>query len=123
MQPVRDNARYYCVFAIAAISLMTLLFLNLFVGVVIESFNLEKEQLSLNNLLKKVEQMWIETCQLCYTRKPNITTPISGTAKFRDSMIRICNSQKFDTFILVMILCNTVSLTLKWYGQTKEFET
>jgi hypothetical protein len=33
---------------------MTLLFLNLFVGVVIESFNHEKEELSLNKLLKKV---------------------------------------------------------------------
>lgn len=40
---------------------MTLLCLNLFVGVVIESFNIEKEELSLNKLLKKVEQTWIET--------------------------------------------------------------
>jgi len=55
LAPVRDSARHYCVFAIASTSLMTLLFLNLFVGVVIESFNLEKDQLSLNNLLKKVE--------------------------------------------------------------------
>lgn len=56
---------------------MTLLFLNLFVGVVIESFNLEKEQLSLNALLKKVEQTWIETLQLCYSAKPKITTPLT----------------------------------------------
>jgi len=56
---------------------MTLLFLNLFVGVVIESFNLEKEELSLNNLLKKVEKSWIETCQLCYSAKPRISTPFT----------------------------------------------
>jgi len=42
--------------------LMTMLFLNMFVGVVIESYNDEKEELSLNGLLKKVEQDWIETC-------------------------------------------------------------
>lgn len=77
LAPVRDSARHYCVFAIASTSLMTLLFLNLFVGVVIESFNLEKDQLSLNNLLKKVEQTWIETCQLCYGAKPTITTPLT----------------------------------------------
>jgi len=41
---------------------MTMLFLNMFVGVVIESYNDEKEELSLNGLLKKVEQDWIETC-------------------------------------------------------------
>ncbi len=40
---------------------MTLLFLNLFVGVVIDSFNNEKEELSLNKLLKKVQKTWIET--------------------------------------------------------------
>jgi voltage-dependent calcium channel T type alpha-1G len=55
LQPIRDSKRYYCVFAVASTSLMTLLFLNLFVGVVIESFNKEKEDLLLNNLLKKVE--------------------------------------------------------------------
>jgi len=109
------------VFAIASTVLMTLLFLNLFVGVVIESFNKEKELLSLNNLLKKVEKAWIETCQLCYNSKPRITTPETG-AKFRDNMIKICNSSKFDNFILLMILGNTLSLTLKWYGQSKDFE-
>lgn len=121
LQPVRDSKRYYCVFAIASTVLMTLLFLNLFVGVVIESFNKEKEELSLNKLLKKVEKSWIETCQLCYKTEPKIRTPETG-ARFRDRMIKICNSTKFDNFILVMILGNTLSLTLKWYGQSKEFE-
>lgn len=55
MQPVRDAKRIYCIFAIFCTVFMTLLFLNLFVGVVIESFNHEKEELSLNKLLKKVQ--------------------------------------------------------------------
>jgi len=100
---------------------MTLLFLNLFVGVVIESFNKEKEDLLLNNLLKKVEQTWIETCQLCYNTKPMITTPLTNR-RFRDTMIKICNSSKFENIILLFILGNTLSLALKWYGQSKEFE-
>jgi len=37
-------------------------------------------------------------------------------------MIKICNSAKFDNFILIMILGNTLSLTLKWYDQSKAFE-
>lgn len=39
IQPIRDSKRFYCIFAIALTVLMTLLFLNLFVGVVIESYN------------------------------------------------------------------------------------
>jgi hypothetical protein len=115
IHPVRDSKRYYCVFAIALTVLMTLLFLNLFVGVVIESFNVEKEELSLNKLLRKVDMSWIETCQLCYSAKPRISTPFTQK-RFRDGMIKICNSSKFDNFILLCILGNTMSLTLKWYG-------
>lgn len=73
-QPITNNAVIYKVYAIATQIFMTLLFLNLFIGVVIESFNREKDELSLNKLLKKVEQTWIETLQLCYSAKPSITT-------------------------------------------------
>jgi hypothetical protein len=115
MQPVRDAKRIYCIFAIFCTVFMTLLFLNLFVGVVIESFNHEKEELSLNKLLKKVQQTWIETLQLCYTAKPSISTPKTNKM-LRDLMIDLCDSKKFDNFILLCILGNTLSLTLKWYG-------
>jgi hypothetical protein len=115
MQPVRDAKRFYCLFAIFCTVFMTLLFLNLFVGVVIESFNHEKEELSLNKLLKKVQQTWIETLQICYSAKPSISTPKTNQ-KFRDLMIDMCDSKKFDNFILLCILGNTLSLTLKWYG-------
>jgi hypothetical protein len=50
-----------------------------------------------------------------------ITTPLTNR-RFRDTMIKICNSSKFDNFILLMILANTLSLTLKWYGISAEFE-
>jgi len=96
---------------------MTLLCLNLFVGVVIESFNIEKEELSLNKLLKKVEQTWIETLQLCYGAKPSISTPKTNQ-KFRDLFIDICNSKIFDNFILACILGNTLALCIVWYGQS-----
>jgi hypothetical protein len=40
--------------------ILSLLFLNLFVGVVIETFNKEKETLSLNKELKDGERDWIQ---------------------------------------------------------------
>lgn len=115
LQPIRDSKRYYCIFAMGSTIFMTLLFLNLFVGVVIESFNREKEELSLNKLLAKVEKTWIETMQLCYTAKPNITTPKTGTAYIRNQLIDLCNSRKFDTFILICIIINTILMTIIWY--------
>jgi hypothetical protein len=45
---------------------ITLLFLNLFVGVVIETFNKEKEALSLNSLLRGIERKWIDVQLMTY---------------------------------------------------------
>jgi len=45
---------------------ITLLFLNLFVGVVIETFNKEKEALSLNSLLRLIERKWIDVQIMTY---------------------------------------------------------
>jgi len=43
------------------IVLICLLFLNLFVGVIMDSFNSEKEKLDMNYMLKKTERAWMKT--------------------------------------------------------------
>ena len=47
-EPVLGNNPFYIVFFMLLLVIIFLLFLNLFVGVVIETFNTEKEYLSLN---------------------------------------------------------------------------
>ena len=54
----------------AVMVVLYMLFLNLFVGVVIESFNNEKEELSLNSLLRQIEKKWIDVQLMTYTAKP-----------------------------------------------------
>jgi len=51
---------YVVVMYILLIILICLLFLNLFVGVVIETFNTEKVKLTFNHLLTLTERQWIE---------------------------------------------------------------
>lgn len=53
--------------------------------------------------------------QLCYTAKPNITTPKSEHVTCRNRLIDLCNSKKFDTFILICIITNTILMTIIWY--------
>jgi hypothetical protein len=50
-QPKMNNKPFYIIFGIFIEILINLLFLNLFVGVVIETFNQEKEKINKNNLL------------------------------------------------------------------------
>lgn len=52
---------------------------------------------------------------MTYQAKPSIKVNTTGFA-FRDFMINIATSEKFDQFIMAMILGNTFVLSLKWYA-------
>lgn len=100
---------------------ITLLFLNLFVGVVIETFNKEKEALSLNSLLRTIERKWIDVQIMTYQAKPVVKTNLTGSC-VRDFMIRIALHPAFDQFIMIMILMNTLVLGIKWYAMPDSVE-
>jgi voltage-dependent calcium channel T type alpha-1G len=58
--PMEGYSNFMIIYMIILIIIISLLFLNLFVGVVIETFNREKENLSFNSLLKPSQRSWIE---------------------------------------------------------------
>jgi voltage-dependent calcium channel R type alpha-1E len=109
------NNPSYIIFCMSIMIFITLLFLNLFVGVVIETFNKEKEALSLNSLLRSIERKWIDVQIMTYQAKPRIKFNSTGR-RLRDTMIRIATHPKFDQFIMLMILSNTIVLAIKWYA-------
>lgn len=59
MTPVRDYNQGLIIFFMVLVIFLCMLFLNLFVGIIIEAFNSEKETLSHNHLLKFEENQWI----------------------------------------------------------------
>jgi len=120
--PKDNHAPSFIIFCMALMVFITLLFLNLFVGVVIETFNKEKEALSLNSLLRSIERKWIDVQIMTYQAKPRIKINSTGK-KMRDFMIKIATHPKFDQFIMLMILANTFVLALKWYAMPEELVT
>ena len=70
MTPIYDNRRYYCAITILCCLLLYMIFLNLFIGVVVQSFNIEKEKLSHNAHLTKLETEYVDICLLCYKAQP-----------------------------------------------------
>ena len=59
-QPIRENGPYWVFFFILFIVFGALFIMNLFVGVVINNFNLEKEKLGKNHLLTKTQAEWVQ---------------------------------------------------------------
>lgn len=66
MQPVEGGKPFYIIFGILIEILINLLFLNLFVGVVIETFNEEKEKINKNDLLSQEQKKWISVQLMGY---------------------------------------------------------
>lgn len=65
-QPVTLSKPIFIIFGLLIEILINLLFLNLFVGVVIETFNQEKEKINKNNLLTEQQKKWIQVQLMGY---------------------------------------------------------
>jgi hypothetical protein len=96
-------------------------FLNLFIGVVVSTFNSEHEKLGGNNLLTEKQREWIDL-KLLILR----SAPVRKIKAPKCSIFRKCYyiqvHRHFDTFIFVCILVNTIFLCLKWYQQPIELQ-
>lgn len=106
-------------FFILYIIVCSFFILNLLMGVVISSFNREKDDLSNNAMLTASQKKWLET------KKMIVETKLKFYMKrpqhfLRKKVYNLVHNQRFDFFILVCIIANTMVLCLTWYGEPPE---
>jgi hypothetical protein len=89
--------------------------LNMFVGVVISSFNNEKQKISNINRLTNLELEYINTCINCFKSKPELLFQSTGN-KFRDILIKIAKSKPFNVAVYIAIFANFLVLIPQYYG-------
>ncbi|CDW82905.1 voltage-gated ion channel superfamily [Stylonychia lemnae] len=114
--PILNNNLFWILFFIAFIIVGSFFLLNLFVGVVISTFNREKDKIGGNNLLTDRQKNWIDTKLIALRAKPKKLV-IQPTNLFRKYCFKLQKQQWFEYFILACIILNTFVLTLKWYYQ------
>ena len=88
---------------------------NLFVGVVISSFNRESENLGKHFLLTAEQKQWIETRLLVVKVNPKLAY-IRPESRFRAIFFDICQHDFFEYFILGCIALNTIVLAIYGVG-------
>ena len=113
--PKRNNKLPFIIFFSVFMVVGSLFILNLFVGVVINTFKTEKELLSRNALLTNLQDEYCEVLTKCYKLRPMTVITKTGN-KFRDNMLLIAQHPAFEIFIFVCICLNTVVLAMSWYG-------
>ncbi len=89
-------------------------FLNLFVGVVISTFNIEHDKIGGNNLLTEKQKEWIDLRLLVLRSEPmrKLRPPEN---RFRAQLFRIQENKWFENFTTCAIIANTAVLMVKWY--------
>ena len=109
-------------FTLIVIFVICLLFLNLFVGVVIETFNTQKEVLTNNHVLTPVQRTYLMTQLLTFTVRPKVYLEADETNRMRFWAQKIVSHSKFEPFILGVIVLNTTVLASNHFGMTPSFE-
>lgn len=120
MQPKEWAAPYYILLSILVNIITNQLFLNLFVGVVIESFNEQKNKLVGLSALTKQKQDWVKMQIMGYQAKPIVKiTQSSDKSWLRNQTIRLVSHWVFDAFITTCIIGNATVMCVTWYGQSQ----
>lgn len=112
----------YSLFFVLSIVMFNLFFMNLFVGVVIDTFNKEKELLSRNHELTDDEREWVNTFIMILKSVPIKKVQIDGKHYIRKRIYDLVEKPFFEYFILSCILLNTAVLSLTWYMQDEIWE-
>jgi len=95
----------------------SLFILNMFVGVVINVFNQEKEKLERNYLLTEIQKEWCDILIKMYKAELLVTHQESGQF-LRDFCYNVVTHKLFDNGIMTCIVFNTFCMALTWYDQS-----
>ena len=119
--PERGSNPYLVILFIVQLIVTSLFILNLFVGVVINTFNVEKEKLSHNNLLTSMQ---LEVCDIqkaIFNSKPDVEI-FKVKSKLQSISHKIVQYKHFENFIFICICLNTLILALTWEGQNQTLQ-
>ena len=109
----------YIIFFVIFMIFGFLFILNLFVGVILNRFNLEKEKLSHNNELTKIQLEYLEVMKNCYLMQPQKLNKKSGN-KCRNFCKDVAGSRTFKVFIFISIVLNSICLSITWYNEPED---
>uniref|UniRef100_A0A7S1XCD4 Voltage-gated ion channel superfamily n=1 Tax=Tetraselmis chuii TaxID=63592 RepID=A0A7S1XCD4_9CHLO len=114
-QPIRDSKLWICLVVVIFLVVCSFFVLNLFVGVTIDKFNdMKAKQEGRSLFLTNDQQNWLTIQKLLAATKPirKFRPPQVG---FRRSVFNIVTTDSFDAFIMAMIMCNVLFMSMEHY--------
>jgi hypothetical protein len=121
MIPIQDNQPLWGIFFMLQIIVTNFLMLNFFAGVVIESFNQERDRTGGQLLLTKCQREWIELQRYIMTLEP-LQTCRPPTNACRAKLFDLYMSDKGHRFGNVMLVIMTVPFAMRYHRMSQEYE-
>jgi len=125
MQPIRDNAEGWVVFFCWFIIMGSFFVLNLFVGVVCDTFNEMRNEMGGLFLLTDTQKEWVSMRKKINKLGPIIKSYLLKkvpTNPFRKWCYMTVTHPFFDNFIMLCIILNTIIMSTKSFGQSTEWD-
>ncbi|GMF42977.1 unnamed protein product [Phytophthora fragariaefolia] len=116
MQPIRDNNMWWAGFFFVFMMFGSFFVVNLFVGVIIENFNKMTDALGGAFMLTSEQKKWLKAQKAAAQVGPQLILK-----PFQDPLRRkafyFVRNQRFEWFIMVCIITNTLLMAAQYYGQ------
>lgn len=116
LSPITHNKQQIVIFFLLFIFASSFFLMNLFIGVICDTFAQEKEKNGENIFLTDNQKKWIQNSKKILSLKPykSVCIPTSNPRKF---CYYIAENKFFNNMILGCIIVNTILLAIKWQGQ------
>ncbi|KAF4323781.1 hypothetical protein BBO99_00000958 [Phytophthora kernoviae] len=117
MQPIRDNNMNWALFFVVFIMVGSFFVVNLFVGVIIDNFNRMKAVLGGDFMLTPEQKKWLEA-QKAASRVGPVRIMKPPQHPLRRLLFYAVNSKRFEWFITICIIVNTLLMAAQYFGQS-----
>jgi hypothetical protein len=119
-QPQRDHNQASALYFVMINVVCAFFMLEIFTGVIIDTFNDLKREQSGSALLTADQQKWLDSMKRMLKVGPErrMRSPKAG---WRVKLFRLVESQRFDHSITTLIILNIVMMATRHYNQTEEF--
>jgi hypothetical protein len=112
-----ENNQAVALYFAGVIFVCSFIMLNVFIGVVIDNFNKMKEEQDGSALMTDQQKQWVQHIQAVMRQAPIINkAPPKG---FRRPLFKVVESTKFEWFIMISIILNTLLMASRHAHQTE----
>ena len=130
MQPIRDHSPQTMLFAWLIVAFFSLFILNLFVGVVMDTFSSQSEAVATDSILTYEQRKWLEMRRMMLRVKVSTSWLLPDPSKMESAYQRKCfeltygkHANWFGHAINSCIVINTMFMASRHFGQDRSYTT